>query len=281
MAKLFDGSTGTRLVPIWHAAATHLLACPERSDMNLVLEISDPLSVTADDEEFLLAVDGALRASDECDLTLDTVASTIFPYRMYQRHGRPGMYKKFLSSLNRGKKSGTWGTYAERMIERPAKDGISTINPLNLLVEKLRANGKSRQCFKSTYELNLTDPEADLIPILDGFGDGGDVPTYDAARDARASRNRPCLSHISFKLVGTKQVNLTALYRSHHYCSRAMGNLIGLARLLKFVATEAELEVGTLTCISTFATLDSKTWGGVASSAKLLASYKPTLNRPG
>jgi hypothetical protein len=276
MAKLFDGSTGNRVVPIWHAAATHLLRSADRSDMNLVLEITDPLSVTSAENDFLRQIDGALRASDECNLTLDTVASTIFPYRMYQRHGRPEMYKKFLDALDRGKKSGTWGTYAERMISRPAKDGISTINPLNLLVEKLRANGQSRQRFKSTYELNLSDPEADLIPILDAFGDGGDIPTYNAAFDAKASRNRPCLSHVSFKLIDTNKVNLTAIYRSHHYCSRALGNLMGLARLLHFVATEAELQVGTLTCISTLATLDTSTWGGVNATSKLLGSYKPT-----
>lgn len=274
MAKLFDGSTGTRIVPIWHAAATHLLCSAERSDMNLVLEISDPMPVTSADKDFLTLIDAALKKSDECNLTLDTVASTIFPYRMYQRHGRPTMYKKFLDMLNRGKKSGTWGTYAERMMAHPAKDGISTINPLNLLVEKLKANGKSQQCFKSTYELNLSDPEADLIPILDAFGDGGDIPTYNAAFDAKASRNRPCLSHVSFKLIDTNKVNLTAVYRSHHYCSRALGNLMGLARLLHFVATEAELQVGTLTCISTFATLDTGTWGGVNETRKLLGAYR-------
>jgi thymidylate synthase len=185
------------------------------------------------------------------------------------------MYGKFFNALDRGKKAGTWGTYAERMMAHPAKDGLNTINPLNLLVEKLRANGKSRQRFKSAYELNLSDPEVDLAPIMDVFGDGGDVPTYKAAFDAKATRNRPCLSHVSFKLVDTNQVNLTAIYRSHHYCARALGNLVGLARLLTFVAKESELEVGQMTCISTFATLDASTWGGVAPTRKLLGAYKP------
>jgi len=275
MAKLFDGAFGNRVVPIWHAAATHLLTCPERSDMNLVLEISNPLSMTAADKQLMLKVDEALKNSTECNLTLDTVASTIFPYRMYKRHGRPGMYAKYFNSLDRGKKPNTWGTYAERMMSHQAKDGLNSINPLNLLVEKLRTNGKSRQQFKSAYELNLSDPEVDLAPIMDIFGDGGDLPTYKAAFDARATRNRPCLSHVSFKLVDTNRVNLTAIYRSHHYCARALGNLIGLAGLLKFVAEEAELEVGTLTCISTFATVDHKTWGGLAATKKLLATYKP------
>lgn len=275
MAKIFDYAIGNRIVPIWHAAATHLLHSPDRSDMNLVLEISDPTSVTEEDKRLMLQVDAALKNSAEYDLTLDTVASTIFPYRMYQRHGRPAMYGKFFNALDRGKKAGTWGTYAERMMSHPAKDGLNTINPLNLLVEKLRANGKSRQRFKSAYELNLSDPEMDLAPIMDVFGDGGDVPTYKAALDAKATRNRPCLSHISFKLVETNQVNLTAIYRSHHYCARALGNLVGLARLLTFIAKESELQIGHLTCISTFATLDANTWGGVTATRNLLETYKP------
>ncbi|MBC3932626.1 thymidylate synthase family protein [Undibacterium curvum] len=274
MAKIFDGTTGNRIVPIWHAAATHLLHAHERTDMNLVLEIIDPMTVTEEDKKLMRQIDVALK-SPGCDLTLDTVASTIFPYRMYERHGRPAMYKKYFSALDRGKKSGTWGTYAERIMSHPAKDGINTINPLNMLVEKLRTNGKARQSFKSAYELNLSDPEADLAPILDLFGDGGDIPTYKAVLDAKATRNRPCLSHVSFKLVDTDKVNLTAIYRSHHYCARALGNLVGLARLLNFVAKEAELEVGQLTCISTFATLDTSTWGGVTKTRKLLGSYKP------
>lgn len=275
MAKLFDGAVGERVVPIWHAAAMHLLTCPDRSDMNLVLEIADPMSVTAGDKQLMLKVDEALKKSTECDLTLDTVASTIFPYRMYQRHGRRKLRENYLSSLDRGKKAGTWGTYAERMMSHQAKDGLNNIDPLNLLVEKLRVNGMSRQKFKSAYELNLSDPEVDLAPIMDIFGDGGDLPTYKAAFDAKATRNRPCLSHVSFKLVDTNRVNLTALYRSHHYCARALGNLIGLAGLLKYVAKEAELQVGSLTCISTFATLDANTWGGTVATRKLLTTYKP------
>lgn len=275
MAKLFDGAVGNRVVPIWYAAAMHLLNSPDRTDMNLVLEISDPLSMSHGDKQLMVKVNEALKNSAECDLTLDTVATTIFPYRLYERHGRPGMYPKFFKSLDRGKKAGTWGTYAERMMSQQAKDGLNTINPLDLLIEKLRRNSESQQRFKSAYELNLSDPEVDLAPIMDLFGDGGDIPTYKAALDAKANRNRPCLSHISFKLVDTNRVNLTAIYRSHHYCARALGNLIGLARLLKFVADECGLEVGTLTCISTFATLDAKTWGSLTATKKLLGSYKP------
>ena len=55
---------------------------------------------------------------------------------------------------------------------------------------------------------------------------------------------------------------LTAMYRNHTYITRCLGNLIGLGRLQAFVAKEAGLKVGSLTCISTHAELDiGKGWG--------------------
>lgn len=82
--------------------------------------------------------------------------------------------------------------------------------------------------------------------------------------------NMPCLSHLSFKLTDRESVDLTAIYRSHHYAARALGNLLGLSQLQAFVAKEANLKVGTLTCISTHAHLDLSSWGGVVKGRALL-----------
>ena len=79
---------------------------------------------------------------------------------------------------------------------------------------------------------------------------------------------------MSFKRVPTHAgyaVNLTAVYRSHHYCSRALGNLLGLAQLLSFVAKESGLSVGTLSCLSSYAELDVSTWGGATAANIVLA----------
>ena len=65
-------------------------------------------------------------------------------------------------------------------------------------------------------------------------------------------------------------MDLTAIYRSHYYGQRALGNLIGLAHLLSYVRKQADLEVGRLTCISTDATLDLKAWGSVAAPSEAL-----------
>ncbi|OUL72163.1 hypothetical protein [Paraburkholderia hospita] len=273
MAILFDKQA--RVVPTWLAAAQHLVKMPGREAMNIVLEIPDPLTITADDRAVIARVDAALA---KCNLTLNTVAGTIFPLAIYRRHGRPGYYEAYKSMLKRGKKKGSWGTYALRMIDRASADGRTRINPLEALIKKLsdagqpsREDGKMSS-FTSAYELGISDPETDLgTATLDDVG--GEIPTYDARLDALQWLGLPCLSHLSFKRIETETgyaVNLTAMYRSHHYCARALGNLIGLAQLLSFVAKEAKLEVGTLTCISSHAVLDADKWGGVPNTRATL-----------
>jgi hypothetical protein len=272
MAKLFD--TEDRIVPTWLAAARYLDSQRPRKGKNLVLEIPNPLALTEDDRAMMAKVDQALA---HCNLTLKTVAGTIFPTAMYKRYGRPGYYDKYKEMLKRGQAKNTWGTYAHRMIERPGKVMGTTINPLEHLVNKLSYAGQPQPAngikvsYVATYELNVADPEEDLRPEVDV---GGDVPTYNPAFDMREWLGLPCLSHLSFKRVPRGEghaVDLTAIYRSHHYCARALGNLLGLAQLLSFVAKESGLQVGTLSCLSTHAELDVDKWGGVAVANAVLA----------
>ena len=56
-----------------------------------------------------------------------------------------------------------------------------------------------------------------------------------------------------------------AVYRNHYYVQRTLGNLIGLGRLLQFIARETGFDLGTLTIQSTHACLDpdlrqAKSW---------------------
>ncbi|CAM8819501.1 Thymidylate synthase [Burkholderia pseudomallei] len=268
MAKLFD--TQERIVPTWLAAARFLDGAPNRRAMNLVLEIADPTTITAEDRQVMAGVDAALQRKQ---LTLRTVAGTIFPLDLYRRYKRPAFYQHYKDMLKRGKKQNTWGTYFSRMTERPSRDGKSTINPLDMLVERLSSKGQPEgKSFASAYELGIAEPGQDLTDTVHREL-GGDVPTYDVAIDGREWLGYPCLSHLSFKRVPSGDdfsVNLTAVYRSHHYCSRALGNLLGLGQLLAFVARESDLKLGTLTCVSTHAELDTETWGGVKVAHKTL-----------
>jgi hypothetical protein len=63
---------------------------------------------------------------------------------------------------------------------------------------------------------------------------------------------------MSFHLLPTKPKTLllTAQYRNHYYIEKLLGNLIGLGRLMAYIAKETETQVGNLTVVSTHATID-------------------------
>jgi hypothetical protein len=113
---------------------------------------------------------------------------------------------------------------------------------------------------RAAYEMNMVESH-DML----------EIPIYAAETDAKRTRGQPCLMHLSFKLVPTQErVMLTVMYRNHYYIEKALGNLIGLAQLLSFVAAEAGVGVGSLICHSTLAELDSGSWGvgGIAELIK-------------
>jgi hypothetical protein len=175
--------------------------------------------------------------------------------------------------LSRGKAPNTWGTYAQRMLSRRGRKAGEIINPLDLIVARISNAGQIEgKSFLNSYELGIAIPEEDLTHEIEIAG--AELPTYSPELDGNQWYGFACLSHISIKRVarGTEHaVNLTAVYRAHRYCERALGNLIGLAQLQWFIAKEAGLQVGTLTCVSTHAELDVPAWGGVAVANQILA----------
>ncbi|MCC8671284.1 hypothetical protein LN461_18295 [Xanthomonas arboricola] len=260
MAKLFQGA---RIVPVWLEAARALNNEKNRTALNYVLEIASPTILSQEDKGVLAKIDAKLLQHTP-DLTLSTVANTIFPERIYRKHGRPDFYERYLSAIRFGKKKYSWGTYAWRMMERndPATGG--TFNPLERIVRKLRSS-KNGSDWKAVYELGILQPE-------DLFATDLDEPWCELPLPEPAllqNRNLPCLSHLSVKLLD-KQVHVSVMYRAHYYATRAMGNLIGLSQLQAFLAAESGFGVGTLTCLSSLAYLDTDAFGGTKDTAELL-----------
>ena len=267
MAKLFQCSG---LVDAWLDAAQHLAKQPSMEDQNLILEISDPTSMTLEAKAVVRLVDQALNQNIP-NLTIDTVAGTIFPLGVYLRNKRPTFYRKFFELMAQRKTQGTWGTYALRMMKRTSGSGKNAIhlNPLEIIVQKL-AKAQVGRKLKSHYELGLIDIIEDVLPFHEI---GVELPIYDPVKDAKKPSSYPCLSHVTFKLIDEK-VHLTAIYRSHYSGTRALGNLVGLSQLLWFVAKEAGFNVGTLTCVSTHAKLDI---GSLAVSTKETKAFVNAL----
>lgn len=221
----------------WLAAVTAVDAQPGHQAHSVIVGVANPLAKTAVDLAVIDQVDILLHKYGKWPIR--TVANTIFPQSTYDRHGSPDFYNVYLEKVYpRIKKSqGDWGRYFERMISFPLNKNGVLINPLRDIVDKMKGQINGSRCFKNVYELTIYDPIRDAGPVM----------------------NRQCLSFLSFKLTDDtpRKLLLTALYRNHYYIERLLGNLIGLGRLMGFVADETGATVGDLTIVSTHAEIDS------------------------
>jgi hypothetical protein len=99
--------------------------------------------------------------------------------------------------------------------------------------------------------------EGDVAPPTD-FEDIG-LQTY-AATDRR-QRGFPCLVHVDLTLLDGK-LSMLAVYRHQYLVTKAYGNLVGLSRLLRFLAQQTGYEVGELSVQATLADDERGTFGG-------------------
>jgi thymidylate synthase len=111
-------------------------------------------------------------------------------------------------------------------------------NPLQDLIAFMQRQLTRNRTYRNVYEMTI----------------------YDPTRDAGKPSNRQCLSFLSFKLTADRRLLLTAIYRNHTYISRGLGNFIGLGRLQAFVAEQSGATLGSLTCVSTHAQIDTDGW---------------------
>lgn len=221
----------------WLAAVKAVDGSDGHEAHNVIVGVADPIIHSDSDKKLISDVDTFLRQHDRW--SVETVANTIFPQSTFERHGSPDFYAAYLEKVYpRIKRAqGDWGRYFERMISFPLEKKGTRINPLKDIVEKMKKQVGAERCFKNVYELTIFDPIRDAGPVM----------------------NRQCLSFLSFKLTDDqpRKLLLTAVYRNHYYIERLLGNLIGLGRLMKFVADQAGVSVGDLTIVSTHAEIDS------------------------
>ena len=255
----------------WLGASEHLAAANGYIEYNMIIEIAKPTLHEASDRRSRTVVDEFLKTHDVN--RVGTVADTIFPSAQYLDHGARGVYEVYPDEVY-PEILGTheWGRYANRLVRwPPAADKADAINPLREMIAKIRTQLRSGASAKrACYEISLTDSAVDL-------------PLYDPATDAGDIMGGPCLSHVSFKLGPNSTLNLTALYRSHYYVARALGNFLGLAALQAFVCDETQLVPGPLVCVSSYAKLDtlSKKGGsgwGISEAKALVASARAAFN---
>jgi thymidylate synthase len=213
--------SGSGPVETWLAAVDHLSDSGDQ--FHLVVNIADPFEY---DNELLALLDPR-RTSDKARSVLD-VANTIFPHRSKHWNATDREFTDHYASayrrlLARGPRS--WGMYFLRLLDFGAKH----VNQLERVVRGLSTWGVNH---KAAFTIHFSSAETDAPRPL----------------------GAPCLQYCQF-LRDEQQLSLFAVYRSHDYFLKALGNFIGLSRLLEYVAERTESEVGCITCHSTYAYL--------------------------
>ncbi|MEA2875540.1 MAG: hypothetical protein QOF14_736 [Hyphomicrobiales bacterium] len=216
----------------WLAAVRRVDEQPGHAAHNVVIDVLNPGTGAALSHPIVQRVNAFLEARDK---SVSCIANTIFPQALYARYGMPNFIDAFHKRvLPKVRTNARWsGYYFERMTDYPAPDG-KRIDQLSRMIQRINdPNNKSN----NKHEITLFDPVRDVT----GSPYGGQ-----------------CLSFLSFHLQpgDPKTLLLTAQYRNHYYVEKLLGNLIGLGRLMTFVAKETGLNVGSLTVISTHAEID-------------------------
>jgi thymidylate synthase len=216
----------TNVVGAWKAAAELLVRDGDRFNLNV--HITDPASSNECDAEQYChrRVSPAIRES------VYDVANTIFPARSPIHVGDLNFFfDHYQKVYERGQRRHpqAWGTYFLRLIAF----GAGKENQLRKVIRGL-AEWKSRP--RAAFLVHLSSTELDNPRPL----------------------GAPCWQYVQFIRNDDDVLSLTAVYRSHDYFQKALGNFFGLTRLLRFVCEHSNMRPGTLTCLSTYASLQNQ-----------------------
>lgn len=186
-------------------------------------------------------LDALLTSKDVMDT--QAVANTIFPITLAQQ-APADLFDRFeqrIWPVIKRVPSNRRGTYFRRLIRFDGVNGLR--HPLVAMIEKMATQLKGNGPIRCAYELAIYRPGDDSAVIM-GF---------------------PCLSHLSFKLdTSAGRVHVAALYRNQAYIERLYGNLLGLGRLVAYVARQVELEPGEIVCHAGHAALGAHISKGAA-----------------
>ena len=214
MAKLFNAND---CVDGWLQVSNYLIANHMQAS-NVLVTIANP---TFEDPAWLTRFNpkGVHPNGDK----IRDVVNTIFPRKTLQNSAdREDFYARYLKAHNRAK-SGRWGTYFERLVSF----GATEENQLESVIRGLKWKNKPR----AALTVHLSSPETDSLQPI----------------------GAPCWHFGEFMCVDKTDLDLVVVYRNHDYFNKALGNFLGLSRLLSFVCAESGMTPGKLICHSVHA----------------------------
>lgn len=197
--------------------------------------------VPTEDEPIRSSLDRIL-ASQPKKFSCKISASTIFPYEVWLRRGRPSVspfstlyLTQFLPRLRARDRHNGHGTYFERMVSFHGSKLLKgqcehvTKNQLEHVISiwrRDRAVGRSSR--HSALQITVFDPAKDHSgAALLGF---------------------PCLQQVSLSYDGHDGLAVSAFYPTQYIVDRAYGNYLGLCHLGCFLAHEMSMKMVRLNC---------------------------------
>jgi hypothetical protein len=211
---------------------------------------------------------GVVRANDELLLprkhhSVDTVANTIFPANLYappEIDYHPSLRPEQIQVLNaaaddlytsyeemlpdlRTFNGNDRGTYFARLIAWPGNK-TAGYNQLKRRVEQLRSHRNRGHSVSNAADLTV-EGTAEIESVQ-----AAGLQMYKSNDERQMAF--PCLVHIDLSVVDN-HINIMAVYRHWHLVQKAYGNLIGLTRLLYFLAQQTGYEPGELMIHATVA----------------------------
>ncbi|MFC5679094.1 hypothetical protein [Aeromicrobium endophyticum] len=240
--------------------------------INVMSTVTNPLA--PEDPRIRAAVDAVLDGGNRAGTRVqevDTVAGTIFPSDLFvDPHlvyssaleaadketldlAASDLYEAYLDMLPilLTDPANARGTYFGRMISWPGKTGGGR----NQLADRVTT-------LRRAHDLNQRKRNLEDI-VIGGEGEGliedslAGVQVY-AASDRR-SRGFPCLVHIDLTVFDGR-LSMAAVYRHQYLVTKAYGNLLGLSRLLCFLAQQSGYAVGELVVHATMADTEQGTY---------------------
>lgn len=196
-----------------------------RSASQLIINSQAGYILTVKARSGIIADANQLRALDQKAIAAgaerpSSVANMLFPSVAFSHPGTVAQAKSAALRLlgrgrRRGQKFSNWKhTYFERL--------VGTYMPANGVPEQIG-----------------DDKLSALIDKLANWPNDVQAALYihnSMPSDTFRVRGSPCLQYIQFRPHSGNRLDLVALYRSHDYSAKALGNLVGLQRLGRFVA---------------------------------------------
>lgn len=219
----------TNCLTAWRDACSFIIN--NGNGFNLIVQIDSPLSYTN------LQLTEIINSGIISNRILSDVVNTIFPWKLKSRNvnlTNEEFYNLHEQLYYRGKtlhprNNGLWGNYFLRF----TRFGNSKINQLQNIINAI--NSRNNQ-YAACYMMHVSSADTDS--------------------NTRNIGN-PCLQYVQFGQDGNT-LNLTAVYRNHDFLRKALGNYIGLSKLLEFVCIQTGRNIGTFACHSIHYFLEDK-----------------------